>query len=289
MGFYHSVAFRLFNNYSPYFTKYFPDVKVDLKRAGMKYSLNEYISITLLTSIVIFIAQLPFYSFLFGFVFQTFLFSFISAVTLSLLLTVMSFFFILNYPKLVIKSKSKDIDMTLPFATLYLSTVAGSKLPLHKVLEIFNKFITYGEMARQIREINEDIRIFGLDVNTALERSIERSPSKNFKELLYGILSTIRSGADLSTYLKEKSTTFMAEYRRKLYEFSHSLTVYIEVYLTAIVLGAIFFTILTSILSGIGGVSGNIIYLQFFLVFIFIPLISLVFIMLIRSITPGGE
>jgi flagellar protein FlaJ len=238
---------------------------------------------------ILFIAQLPVLSFVLGFFLQPFLFSFMSSVMLSMVVSAGVFIFMMNYPKVTIKSKSKDMDTSLPFATLYLSTVSGSKLPLYKIFEIFNKFTSYDELANQIHEINEDIKIFGLDVNTALERAVERSPSKNFKELLYGILSTVRSGADLSVFLKEKSRSFMAEYRRQLYEFAHSLTLYIEVYLTAIVLGSIFFTILTSILSGIGGVSGNIIMLQFFLVFVFIPMISLVFIMLIRSITPGGE
>jgi len=90
-------------------------------------------------------------------------------------------------------------------------------------------------------------------------------------------------------YLKEKARSYMNEYRRKLYEFSHQLTVYIEVYLTTIVLGAIFFTILTAIMSGLGGGGSDTILLQFFLIFVFLPLISTLFIFLIRSISPTGE
>lgn len=289
MGFYQALAFRLFNSISEKTMKYFSDVKIDLKKANFGYSLQEYLSISLLTSLLAFMVQLPILSLLFGLVFKSFLFSFVFSITLSFGTTIFVFLFILNYPKISINEKSKEIDDTLPFAALYLSTVAGSKLPLHRTFEIFSKFAAAGEMKRQINEINEDVKIFGIDINTALERAVQRSPSKNLKELLYGMLSTIRTGADLPIYLKEKSASFMAEYRRKLYEFSRSLTVYIEVYLTSIVLGAIFFTILTAIISGISGAAGNIILLQFFLVFIFLPLISMVFIFLVKSITPGGE
>ena len=133
--------------------------------------------------------------------------------------------------------------------------------------------------------------VFGLDVNTALERAVERSPSKLFKELIWGMLSTIRSGGDVSIYLKESAVNMVNEYRRKLYEFSHQLTIYIEVYLTSIVLGAIFFTILTSIMSGIaaGVDAASMIVMQFILIFGFIPLVSTLFIFMIKSVTPGGE
>lgn len=69
------------------------------------------------------------------------------------------------------------------------------------------------------------------------------------------------------------------------------MTIYIEIYLTTIVIGAIFFTILTSIMSGMsqsGSTSGTIV-IQFFLIFFFMPLISALFILLIKTATPTEE
>ncbi len=290
MGFFLVLAFRIFGSVSRDIGKYFSDVKTDLKRAKMGYSLQEYVSMSLLAGLLVLIILLPLLAFLFGIFLQSFLFSFTFSIMTSLTVSVLSFFLILNYPKSVIGSKSKDLDSSLPFATLYLATISGSKLPLHKTLEIFSKFSSYGEINRQVKDINQDIKVFGLDTNTALERAIDRSPSRNFRELLYGILSTLRSGADLSIFLSEKSKNFIAEYRRKLYEFSQSLTVYIEVYLTSMVLGAIFFTILTAVLSGISrSGAGGLIMLQFILVFVFLPVISTVFIIIIKSASPKGE
>lgn len=157
------------------------------------------------------------------------------------------------------------------------------------MLELFSKFGQYGELSSEFNQMQNEISLFGLDANTALERAIDRTPSKNLKELLYGILATNTSGGDMSVYLKDKSNSFFADYKRRLYDFSHQLTVYIEIYLTAIILGAIFFVILTAILAGISGTGGNIIFLQFFLIFLFLPLISGVFIFLIKSAQPGGQ
>lgn len=290
MGFYNKISFRVFSQVSELISYYFSDVKLNLKKARIKMSLQEYISIAVMTGFIIFIVSFPILSFLFAFVFQTFLFSFVSSFTVAILLTIGVFLLFMNYPKLIIKEKAKHIDNALPFAALYLSTIASSKLPVHKIFEIFSKFSEYGELTDEIKSITNDMDVFGLDVITALERSVERSPSKMFKEMVWGMLSTIRSGGDLGIYLKETAVNMVNEYRRKLYEFSHQLTIYIEVYLTTIVLGAIFFTILTSIMSGIAQAgTSNIIVVQFLLIFVFMPLISTLFILLIKSITPGGE
>jgi len=290
MGFYNKISFRVFSQASEFISYYFSDVKLNLKKARIRLSLQEYISIAVMTGFIIFIVSFPILSFLFAFVFKTFLFSFVSSFTVAILLTIGVFLLFMNYPKLIIMEKAKHIDNALPFAALYLSTIASSKLPVHRIFEIFSKFSEYGELTDEIKSITNDMDVFGLDVITALERSVERSPSKMFKEMVWGMLSTIRSGGDLGIYLNETAVNMVSEYRRKLYEFSHQLTIYIEVYLTAIVLGAIFFTILTSIMSGIAQAgTSNIIVVQFLLIFVFMPLISTLFILLIKSITPGGE
>jgi len=289
MGFYTKVAMRLFRNPSEAVIPYFSEIKLNLKKARLRISIQEYISMAMLTSFLIFLFEFPLLSFILAIFLKSFLLSFITSFTISIFLTVVFFLVFINYPRVIMKEKSKNLDNSLPFASLYLSTVAGSKLPLYKTFEIFSKFSKYGEITEEVAAIRNDMDAFGLDVNTALERAIDRTPSKNFKELLWGILSVNRTGGDLNIYLKEKSSSFINEYRRKLYEFSHQLTMLIEIYLTAVVVGAIFFTILTSIMSGITNTGGNIIVLQFLLIFIFLPLISMAFIILIKSQTPGGE
>jgi flagellar protein FlaJ len=289
MAQYTKLAMRLFYPLTETVLPYFSDLKLDLKKSDMKISLQEYLSRGMLLTFIVFAFELSILSVVFVLIFKNFLAGFFTSITITFFLTAIFFLSYTNYPKVLIRSKSKDIENHLPFASLHLATIASSKLSLNKIIQIFSKFAPYGEFTNEIKEIESDTRLFGLDVNTALERAIERTPSKGLKELLWGILSTSRSGGDLGIYLKEKSKSFMAEYRRKLYEFSHQLTVYIEIFLTSIILGAVFFVILTSIMSGISGTAGNTLVLQFFLIFVFLPLISAVFIFLIKNATPGGE
>lgn len=290
MGIYKKMSFMLFSQFSEDVSDYFGELKANLKKARVKMSLQEYISIAIMSCFIMFLSTFPALSMFFGFIFADALVAFVTSFSLCLGITLATFWVFMIYPTIVMDEKAKNIEKVLPFASLYLSTIASSKLPLHKTFEIFAKFSEYGELTNEIKAITNDVEFFGLDINTALERAVNRSPSKELKEMLWGISSTVRSGGDLSKYLKEKAVNQINEYRRKLYEFSHQLTIYIEVYLTTMVLGAIFFTILTSILSTIGGGSTtSIISLQFLIIFIFMPLVSTFFILLVKSVTPGVE
>jgi flagellar protein FlaJ len=287
---YGRLAFRMFGEYVENLMPYFTDLKLDIRRARMKISVQEFISTCMLTAMIAFIVALPVLSFVLGLFIESFLFSFIMAFTLSIVAGVGAFFAYMRYPQSIITSNGKQVDNYLPFALLYLSTVASTKLSVDKTLKLFAKFSDYGQITNEISSIVNDVDAFGVDINTAIERAVDRATSKNLREMLWGMLSTMRSGGDISLYLKEKSKNAMAEYRRKLYEFSQQLTVYIEVYLTSIVLGTVFFTILTAIMSGIGGSgASDVIVLQFFLIFLFLPLISAVFIILVKTISPSSD
>jgi len=267
---------------------FFSDLKKDLKKSRMGMSVQEYISVSLLTCLILFMVEMPLFAFIFSLLQLGPVFSIFMAITVSLSICLIFFLLFLNYPKFIISGKAKSIDTSLPFAGIYLSTIASSGLPPHKIFEIFSKFDEYGEISKEAKNIVNDMKGLGLNINESLRKAIERTPSKKLKELFWSMLSVMRSGGSITSMLKSKSQAFLNDYRRKLKEFARSLSIYLEIYLTTLVLGAIFFTILTSLMSGIGGVTQtNIILVQFFLIFIFIPLVSAAFIILIKATSPG--
>ena len=268
----------------------FEDLRKDLKMSGMKKTLEEYLSMAVMTCVILFIIELPLFSIIFSMLNLGFLFSFFMAITTSILICTFFFVLFVNYPKFIIRDKARDVEKTLPFAGIYLSTIASSRLPPHKIFEIFSKFKEYGEVTNEARRIVADMQMFGLNIYDSLERAIDRTPSRELRDLFWAILSTLKAGGELQTYLAEESKTFLNNYRRKLNEFAHSLAIYLEIYLTALVLGTIFFIILTSVMSGFTGiVAQDMVFIQFFLIFFFIPLISTAFIILIKASSPGGE
>ncbi len=268
----------------------FEDLKKDLKMSGMKKTLEEYLSMTIMTCLILFLIELPLFSIIFSILNLGFLFSFFMAITTSILICTFFFVLFVNYPKFIIRDKARSVEKSLPFAGIYLSTISSSRLPPHKIFEIFSKFKEYGEVTKEAKRIVADMQMFGFNIYDSLEKAVDRTPSRELRDLFWAILSTLRAGGDLQIYLREESKTFLNNYRRRLNEFARSLAIYLEIYLTALVLGTIFFIILTSVMSGFTGiVAQDMIFVQFFLIFFFIPLISIAFIILIKASAPGGE
>ncbi|OGI14953.1 hypothetical protein A3K63_02915 [Candidatus Micrarchaeota archaeon RBG_16_49_10] len=290
MSSYTKLALRLFRKSVEGQSSFFTEVRSDLKKSALKLTVEEYVSTAILTCVILFMVEFPLFSYIFSLLGLGVAFSIFLSITASFSICMLFFLIFMNYPKVIIKEKAKSIERNLPFAGIYLSTIASSGLPPHKIFEIFSQFEEFGAVSKEAKYIVNDMKAFGLNILEALEKAIKRTPSKEMRELLWSILSTIKTGGDLSVFMAEKSHTFLNNYRRKLTEYSHNLTIYLEIYLTLLVLGAIFFTILTSIMSGFGGTSSSqIVPVQFFLIFFFIPLISMAFIVLISAASPGGS
>lgn len=289
MSFYGKIALHHLGKTLEPHLDLFSDLKKDLKMSDMKKTLVEYVTTSVLTCILIFVIEVPVLSLIFSLLGLSLLFSLFMAFAVSILLSALFFVLFINYPKFKIRDKARAIEKSLPFAGIYLSTIASSRLPPHKIFKIFSTFEEYGEITEEAKRIVADMEMFGMNVYDSLEKAIDRTPSKELRGLFYAMISTLKAGGDLSVYLFEKSQTFLDNYRRKLKEFAHSLSVFLEVYLTVLILGTIFFIILTSVMSGLtGAVAEDLIYMQFFLIFFFVPLISAAFIILIKSASPGG-
>jgi flagellar protein FlaJ len=279
----------MFKDISKRIADFFPALRSDLKKIDLKMSLEEYFALAIFTSFLIFLILLPIFSLVFTLLLPLYVFTYLSSFLIALGAAVLSFLFFIFLPTQIKKSKAKKIEDELPFATLYLSSISSSNLSLPQTLEIYEKASIHENVKKEVRNIIRNLKYFGMDILTALEKSIEKTPSKKMEELLWGILTTLRAGGNLTSYLKEKSKELFNEYLRKIYEFAQSLTFYIEIYLISVVLGVLFFIILTSIFAGIAGAAYNLVEIQFLLAFIFLPMIALIFMLLIRASSPGGE
>lgn len=159
MSEYVKVAMRIFNPATNAMMPYFSNLKPDLRRAKIRMSIQEYLASGIFLSFLIFVIEVPLLSFIFAIGFGNPLFGFITSFTISFFLTIIFFLSYVNYPKVLIKNREKNIENVLPFASLHLSTIASSKLPLHKVFEIFSKYATSGDLADEIAGIRNDIKL----------------------------------------------------------------------------------------------------------------------------------
>ena len=280
------LSLTLFGYLSFYLVSLFPDLSLDLKKAKYKRLPYEHISLSLFFGFLSFVFSLPFSSLLLSFFSRSALVGYMLSLSTSSSIFFAISFVYLNYPKSVAKTIAKEVDNILPFLTLNLSLLASAKLPLDRIISLQGRFAFPKNARKEIDPLISDISIMGID--KALEKAIERASSENFRELLYGLYSLMKTGGDISSYLKEKSRTFLFDYRRKLSEFSRKLGMFTQIYLIAIIVSSIFFTVLLTVFGAIGGIGDLAILMQFFLIAFVIPLISIVFIILLKAITPSA-
>ena len=285
---YASFCYDQVGTYTLEVIDYFEDLRPKLQKAGIEISLPEYVSMMFFTS-----GTLALLTFVVGSTFFI-LSSGISGVLMgfiaTLVLTVLSLFLFYIYPSILVSDRASKIRDTLPFATMYLATLAGTGTPLPQIIKNLSETEEYGEVSKEAEKIARDIETMGMDVSDALEKSANRSPSQDYKELMWGINHVITTGGSLREFLEQRADKLMQDYKRRVEEFSETLSLLVEMYITVVIVGSIIFTSMSAVMSSISQDMSNtlIVGIQLTGIFFVLPLVSGMFILLVRGLSPGG-
>lgn len=267
---------------------YFADLRPQISKANIQISLPEYVSMMFFSTFGVF----TFTFFIFGIVLGITggISGFILGLVLSIVFSIGTLIGFYLYPSILIKQRASKIRDSLPFATMYMSTLAGTGTSIPELFKILGtQSEEYGEIANEAEKISRDIETFGMDVNEALEKAAKRTPSKDFKELIWGLNHTISSGGSLRSFLHERSDTLMNDYQRRVESFAEQLSLLVEMYITVVIVGSIVFTSMSVVMSSFTSASGeNIVLIQIVAIFFGLPFISGVFILIVQGMAPGG-
>ncbi len=281
---YVKFSYKFFGNFAKILQKNFMDIRDDLQRADMQYTIEEYLSTAIFTVCWVFVLETAVLSFIFAFFVPPVL-AIVSAFILSIAISGILFFLFYIYPASTAKNRESKINKVLPFAISYIAAIASGKTTPIAFFKTLSRFKEYGEVSKEAEDIVRDVEMFGMSVSTAIRRKARRTPSEKFKEILYSLSTLMSSGGDIGLYLRSKANELMNDRKRSIMKFSNDLSFFVEIYLTLIIAGSIFFIVLSSIIAVIS-IDMNIIMMQLFIVMIMLPLISAGFIVLVRSISP---
>ncbi len=187
------------------------------------------------------------------------------------------------YPGMKAAGIRKEIDRSLPFAAFYMATSASSGLNPVEIFRILS--LKSGVIGKEAKKIYTNVKSLGQNLSHALQRTAASSPSTDFADLLWGLSTVVTSGGNLEEYLKSKTEALMNKYRRTLNDYSKSISLYTEIYITLVVVGTVLFIVLTAIMAPLAGF--QVLFIQTFLVFFLIPLVSMAFIIILKSISPS--
>jgi len=270
--------------------EYFDNLQIGLKKASMQYLIDEYLHLTILGCLTIFLIGSSIFAILLPLMSGVHIIILLPlAIVLGLCLSILTFLIFMTYPSLRTKQIEKEIAMNLPFATIYMATVAGAGIPPHQMFKLLSKFKEYGVVSREAEIISTETELFGKDLQSALKRAADRTPNDDFRELLWGMNTIISGGGDLRKFLKNTSHTLMNEFNLKIENFGKQLSMFLELYLTLVVVGSIFFLVLTTILGAMGGLPPMVRIFERIVVYLIVPIVTAMFIFIIKTISPTAS
>jgi archaellum biogenesis protein FlaJ (TadC family) len=284
-----SFAYKLIGDKTARFMPLFKDLDTSLQRSGLKTNFKAYVSLTILASLLItlsvgVVASLLFVMFrvplgsslLFG----------VGAALFTSAASVIAFYF---YPVYRADKHKRELDDELPFMTGYLSILATAGVGPEKMFHSLATMSAPLAASSEARDIVASVSLFGMDVISALEKTSSRTPSEKLRDTIEGIISTIHTGGNLSSFLRERFKTHMKLKRVSLKKYADNLSVLAEVYVAILLTGPLLFVIMLSVMSVLGG--GGLVGLSSdlllsLLTYIGIPFCALFFLVILDSSSP---
>ncbi len=274
-------ANALFGNFVDNHSTLFSSLKPDLDKSGFDILSRTYFcELIFFPVLVYFLSLIPFFI-LFFISTSSLILKVVLLVLAPFTLSLFTFTVMFLYPSVKVKSRALNITNNLPFALNHMAAVTGSGIPPSALFELLTNFEEYGELSKEANNILKRIKVFGEDVITALRNAANKTPSDEFREVLYGIISTLESGGSLKEFLRERAKTALFEYKIRRKKYIQNLSVYASIYTAILVAAPLFLIAILSLLNLMGGslFGLEIKRIMYFGTYVLIPLLNLFFIL----------
>jgi len=286
------VAVRLLGDMLRPHMDSFEELRMNLRKGRMAISTIEYVCSMFLVALIAFVATvivcpLVLVSAGVGLGFS-YTFGIMMACMVCAAVVLLSYYF----PNMRMGEYRKKIDVSLPFVAFCMTASASAGINPVEIFKVIAK--RKSVLGAEAKKIYTNVKTLGCSLPEVLQRSAMNSPSPDFADLLWGMMTVMTSGGSMESYLHVKTETLMNKYRRLLEDYSKAISLYTELYITLIIVGGLFFIIMSAIMSpmssGMGGGGGGFsdpLIMQTFIVFLLIPLVSVGFIVLLKGAYPA--
>ena len=191
----------------------------------------------------------------------------------------------LSYPIMRRRSFKSKLENQLAYSFGILGVLAAAGMNLERLFERIATSESNPVLADLARRFLRNIRVFGLDTETALEEVAHHSPSEMFSKMLSSVGVAQKTTGSIHDLVMFESARLLQEKRDKLRKTIGSLAVMAELYITVVVVGPIIFIVMLAIFSVLPG-SKNLpdpVSLINLIVFIGVPVLSIMFVLLLDS------
>ncbi|MCD6557428.1 MAG: type II secretion system F family protein [Candidatus Aenigmarchaeota archaeon] len=237
-----------------HFPNYLKPIKQEIEQSNLRMVYETYVGkmffFTFLSFFLIFDWMLVLLVFVAGIEPTT---SLIGSLLFSLITSLIILVTFHSYPFQKISSKKSSIEAVMPFAINHMAAISSSGVPPYVMFKLLRDIKEYEEISNEAKVITRNVETFGMDITSAIKQVASRTPSDEFRQFLFGIVSTIDTGGSLTQYLKNAAKEALFNYRLKREHYLSTLSTYADLYTAVMIAAPLFFISILSVMSLIGG------------------------------------
>ncbi|MBN1941521.1 MAG: type II secretion system F family protein [Candidatus Diapherotrites archaeon] len=213
--------------------------------ANMRYSVKQYIAITVTVSFIAAIVVFFLSGVLLALSNLPFFWKFLLPIVLGGWFFFITIILMLIIPKQISKARGNAISIELPFALRHMSTELRSGIGLYRTLQavaVSDYGVLSEEFAKTITEIEE-----GVETKDALTRMALRTQSRALRNALMHMVRALKTGGNISDIMNSIASDVSFELRMKTRDFAQRMNFFGVIYIFA----AIWLPVMIAILGGI--------------------------------------
>lgn len=281
-------SYRLLNRHIGFLYPRLTGLRDNIRQAMMPIPYEVYVASMVLSSMIAMIT---------GIVVAVIALSYINVdapVTLllgamaGLVLSVMVFFGMQAVPVLNSKNRSAKLSEEIPHYIGYMATLCASGLSLEGVFKSIAKESSDEEIVKDSKFVTRNVEILGMDIVTAINDLIKRTPKGPYSELLEGAIITFKSGGNLREYFLATAKVHLEEKKLNVKRSTESLGILAEMYTILLIVFPLMAVIMLSIMAimnpNLGGF--DLLTLMNMLTYVMVPLFGIVLLILMNSMVP---
>ena len=219
---------------------------------------------------------------------QPLAFAFILPIIAGAGMAQITFFILQIMPNINIKNRASKLIEELPHFIGYMATLATSGLSLEGIFKAIASENTEEEIVKDAQFITRNIDVMGMDLVTAINDLIKRTPAGPYSEMLEGAIITVQSGGDLKEYFIATGKVQLEEKKMALKKSTDSLGVMAEMYTIMLIVFPLLAVIMLSIMAIMSpSLAGfDLMTLMNLLTYVMVPFFGMLFLFMMDSMVP---
>ena len=182
-------------------------------------------------------------------------------------------------PKMSASNRTSGLQIEIPYASMYISTMSSGGLsPFESLLRI-RKMDLLPNMQIEVSRIQTIVMSQGVDPISGMEQAAKVVEMKEYKELLLGYASSVRTGGDTLHYLYNQTESMFQSLSSKIKGLGETMGMLMEAYTIIAILGVLGIFLIFVVGMAMPKFGMGISEAQFLLFsFVGMPMLSLLFI-----------